>query len=325
MVPTAAPVLPAVRSALGVDWVSLAAWVQANQCGAVQRLLGASQVTMEFTCPHGLFRLAANSPWAYCDGVACWLGFPPTAANGELLVHQLDAEKCLHPLLAPLSLPSNADRLVVIDPGHGGESPGTRSVVTGQPEKHYALDWAQRLAPLLEAKGWRVVLTRTNDVELSLPERAAIADRWQATLFISLHFNSTPSSDLQGIETFCLTPTGMPSTITREYEDDATRVFPNNAYDRENVALAFRLHRALLAATDAGDRGVRRARFMGVLRPQQRPAVLIEGGYLSNPEEAQRIDTAGYRQKLAEAIAQALTGRGLALDAATASTPQTSP
>lgn len=279
---------------------------------------------MEFASPAGVFRLAANSPWAHCDNVAFWLGFPPTAVNGELLIHQLDAEKCLQPLLTPLPLPSNADRLVVIDPGHGGESTGTRSVLAGQPEKLYTLDWAQRLAPLLLAKGWRVVLTRTNDVELSLPERAAIADRWQADLFISLHFNSTPSTNLQGIETFCLTPTGMPSTITRQYEDDASRVFPNNRYDGGNVALAFRLHRSLLAATGAGDRGVRRARFMGVLRPQQRPAVLIEGGYLSNPEEARLINSAGYRQKLAEAIAEALTGRGLLLGT-TAPSTRTSP
>ena len=64
--------------------------------------------------------------------------------------------------------------------------------------------------------------------------------------------------------------------------------------------------RSLLAATGAADRGVKRARFMGVLRGQNRPAILVEGGYLSNPEEARKIGTPAYRQKLAEAVAGAL-------------------
>jgi len=66
------------------------------------------------------------------------------------------------------------------------------------------------------------------------------------------------------------------------------------------------LHRALVKSSGALDRGVRRARFMSVLRGQSRPAVLIEGGYLSNPAEAQRIASATYRQTLAEALARGL-------------------
>ena len=66
------------------------------------------------------------------------------------------------------------------------------------------------------------------------------------------------------------------------------------------------LHRGLVRATNATDRGVRRARFMGVLRGQKRPAVLIEGGYLSNPKEARKIATSTYRQTMAEAVARAL-------------------
>ena len=86
--------------------------------------------------------------------------------------------------------------------------------------------------------------------------------------------------------------------------------FPNNAYDTENILLATRLHRALLTGIGGlRDRGVRRARFLGVLRPQQRPAVLLEAGYLSNPAEARRIADPDYRQQLAEAVARGLIGR----------------
>jgi len=74
----------------------------------------------------------------------------------------------------------------------------------------------------------------------------------------------------------------------------------------ENLQLAVKLHSALLHASGEEDRGVRHARFIGVLRGQKRPAILIEAGYLSNPAEAKLIESADYRQKLAEAFAAAL-------------------
>jgi N-acetylmuramoyl-L-alanine amidase len=175
-------------------------------------------------------------------------------------------------------------------------------------EKEYALDWALRLQKLLFNHGWRVYLTRTNDADLSLAQRVSLAERWQADLFISLHFNSAPSTpEAAGLETYCLTPTGMPSSVTRA-DDGLGLVFPNNAFDDLNLQYAARLHRALVEATKADDRMIRRARFLGVLRGQNRPAVLLEGGYLSNPQEAQRIADPRYRQKLSQAVAQALRG-----------------
>ena len=134
-----------------------------------------------------------------------------------------------------------------------------------------------------------------------------MAEAHHADLFVSLHFNSAaPDHRQSGLETYCLTPTGMPSTLTRGYSDVWTDNYPNNFYDVENLQLATRLHAAVLTASSAEDRGIRRARFMGVLLGQHRPAVLIEGGYLSNKIEAEKIESGAYRQKLAEAIANAL-------------------
>jgi N-acetylmuramoyl-L-alanine amidase len=123
-----------------------------------------------------------------------------------------------------------------------------------------------------------------------------------------LHFNATGAATENpvGLETYCLTPRGMPSTLTRGYDDDTSLFFPNNAFDAENWRLAFQLQRTLLEESGALDHGVRRARFMGVLRGQNRPAVLVEGGYLSNPREARQIADPAYRQTLAEAMARAL-------------------
>src|SRR5262249_35274224 len=127
--------------------------------------------------------------------------------------------------------------------------------------------------------------------------------------FVSLHFNAAPSATdpaESGIETYCVTPTGMPSTLTRDYEDDATLSFPNNRFDEENLQYAFQVQRTLLKATGAHDQRVRRGRFMTVLRGQSRPAILVEGGYLSNLREAKHIEEPAYRQRLAEAVAKAL-------------------
>jgi N-acetylmuramoyl-L-alanine amidase len=127
-------------------------------------------------------------------------------------------------------------------------------------------------------------------------------------LFISLHFNSTPDRDKKtsGLETYCLTPMGMPSTLTRNYPDIWTENFPNNACDTQNLELAVRLHTALLHGTGLEDHGICRARFIGVLHKQRCPAVLIEAGFLSNPSDAKLIETPAFRQKLAEAVAVAL-------------------
>jgi hypothetical protein len=104
-----------------------------------------------------------------------------------------------------------------------------------------------------------------------------------------------------------MTPAGMPSSVTRDFEDDSALVFPNNAFDTQNFQYAIRLHRALVSASGTRDRTVQRARFIGVVRHQNRPAVLIEGGYLSNPQEARRIADPRYRQQLSEAVAGCLS------------------
>jgi len=98
----------------------------------------------------------------------------------------------------------------------------------------------------------------------------------------------------------------VPSTLTRGNPDFTSQWYPNNAFDTENLQLAVRLHANLVRSTGEEDRGVRRARFMGVLQGQRRPALLLEGGFLSNLNEAERIESGEFRQKLAETVAAAL-------------------
>jgi N-acetylmuramoyl-L-alanine amidase len=237
------------------------------------------------------------------------LGFAPQMIDNQIFVNAVDLRKTAQPLLnADTIWPVRTNRIIiVIDAGHGGEDSGTKSILGNRYEKEFTLDWARRLATLLTAKGWEVYLTRANDSELPLSNRVAIAEQHKADLFVSLHFNSAaPDTEQAGLETYCLTPTGMPSSLIRGFDDDLRLTFPNNSFDGQNLQLACGVHRALLRVNGNHDRGVRRARFPAVLRGQQRPAILIEGGYLSNPREARLIAEPSYRQKLAQAVADGI-------------------
>ena len=288
------------------SWIPLENWTRVNGFGAPQRIAMAPAPVYTINTTNGLIRLRVGSQSAYCDGVECFLGFAPQFASGHALLNSLDIQKNLEPLLASPPVPK-PNPVIVLDPGHGGSDTGARSVLGAQFEKDYTLDLARRLQDLLITNGWTVLLTRSNDVYMALSNRVQFAEQHKADLFVSLHFNSAaPDHTQAGLETYCLTPAGMPSNLKRGYQDDAGLVFPNNHYDTLNLQYAALLHRALLEVNGHLDRGVRHARFLGVLQNQNRPAVLLEGGFLSNPAEARRIADPGQRQRMAEAIAGAL-------------------
>jgi N-acetylmuramoyl-L-alanine amidase len=288
-------------------WSSLSRWAAGQKIGPPQLLAKSPLTTYALSSSQGVMVLAIGSREATWNNVTLHLGFAPEIIDGGIFVHGLDLQKNLEPLLCEPPPDFGTNRVIVIDPGHGGANAGTFSVLDKRPEKQFTLDWARRLKPLLETNGWQVFLTRTNDTDVSLSNRVAFAEAHHADFFVSLHFNSgAPDTKQAGLETYCLTPTGMPSTLTRGFADPWNENLPNNAFDAQNLRFAVKMHSALLRATGEEDRGVRRARFIGVLRGQKRPAILIEAGYLSNPAEAKLIESADYRQKLAEAFANAL-------------------
>jgi N-acetylmuramoyl-L-alanine amidase len=288
-------------------WMALNRWATQQKIGAPHFLSDTPLTTYAVSSPKGAMVLATGSRAASWNGVEMMLGFAPELIDGQMFVHGLDLQQNLEPLLCAPPLTFSTNRVIVIDPGHGGSNVGTHSVLDGRFEKEFTLDWAERLKPLLEREGWTVFLTRNSDSYLTNSDRVVFAESHHADLFISLHFNSgAPDEQPHGLATFCLTPTGMPSSLTRGYADPWTEQLPNNNFDAQNLQLAMQIQTELLRATGLEDRGVQRARFMEVLRGQKRPAILIEAGYLSNPAEAEKIETAAFRQKLAEAVAAAL-------------------
>jgi len=292
--------------------VPLQRWSRVNGFAAPVRLGGAPLAGFALQSTNGVFVLHTSSQMAQWDGVELRLGFAPELIDGQPYVHSLDLNKSIQPLLQGEPMPgASLSPIIVIDPGHGGENAGTKSVLGNHYEKEFTLDWALRLQSILTANNCKTFLTRSNDTDLALSNRVAFAAQHNADVFLSLHFNSAAPNEVEaGLETYCLTPAGMPSSLTRGFQDEIREIFPNNGFDAQNLFLAMRVHRALLQVNGHRDRGIRRARFLGVLRGQQRPAILVEGGYLSNPQEARLIGDPAYRQKLAEAVAKALLPRG---------------
>jgi len=181
-------------------------------------------------------------------------------------------------------------RTIVVDAGHGGFD---RGGVPGQriSEKDKTLDVAQRLKRILQAQGYRVVMTRDSDVFIPLGTRVSIANAYRGASFVSIHFNCAPRVGANGIETYY--------------------------YRGDSSGLAASIHRNVVSISPSENRGIRRRGFY-VLRRTAIPSVLVECGFLTNPTEGRLALSADYRQQLAEQIA-----RGINRQPASSSKPLT--
>ena len=235
------------------------------------------------------------------NGVRNWLSFPVFVHDGKVLVSRIDLAKTLEPQLRP-NMIKNLGRVqtIVLDPGHGGFDKGA---ISGYGyEKDYALDLARLLRPLLQAKGFRVLMTRESDVFVPLEVRAQIANATHDSIFVSLHFNATDHDPMaSGFEIYSLTPRGAPST----YEDWLTQMSINiqngTEADAASVELSSCIYHSLIGRVGEFDRGIKRARF-AVLRLTKIPAVLVESGFLTERGESRLIAKPEWRKRLADAI-----------------------
>jgi N-acetylmuramoyl-L-alanine amidase len=213
-------------------------------------------------------------------------------------------------------------RRVVLDPGHGGHDPGAIGP-SGLREKDVALDIAHRAAPLIARElGVSTLLTRDTDVFVPLEERAARANAFGADLFISIHCNATERSGGSGVMTFVLDDSkdqlaariaALENSASAEATNELARVMSRSG-DRSNDArsseFAGLLQRAAMASLapsypDVPDGGVKRAGFY-VLAGARMPAVLFETSFISSARDETRFNTGDFRQKLADAIVNAV-------------------
>ncbi len=182
-------------------------------------------------------------------------------------------------------LPQNTgDRrrgVILVDAGHGGRDPG--AVANGVREKDIVLPISLILGQSLQSMGYTVYYTRTNDVEIDLEPRVALAERVNADVFVSIHANSLASlnSAVNGVETFH----ARGSTLGRE--------------------LASYVQSQIIASTGANDRNAKAAGFY-VLARTSMPAILVETGFVTNPREAANLSDPNYQKRMAEAIAKGI-------------------
>jgi N-acetylmuramoyl-L-alanine amidase len=189
---------------------------------------------------------------------------------------------------------------VVLDAGHGGHDKGQVSRYGA--EKDFALDVARKLRTILQAKGLKVIMTREGDYFVPLEVRAKIANSARNSIFVSVHFNATNDDpNATGFEIFSFTPRGAPSTSDANVNARSFNMQPGSSVDAQSVALSACIYHSLLGHLPEYDRGIKRARF-AVLRLTKVPAVLIEGGFLTERGESKLISNKDWRAKLAGAI-----------------------
>lgn len=242
-----------------------------------------------------------DSREANLGGINVCLSYPVVYRDGAAYISQVDLDTAFGPLLyTPKNRAGSKIKNIVIDPGHGGKDPG--NIVGAQQEKKYTLLLAQELRDQLKAAGFNVSLTRVSDVFIPLPDRPNIARQRNADLLISVHWNELPHNpSMKGAQIFCLTPGGASSSNAGLGAGAPSSI--GNRNNDKNLYLAYTLQKSLLRNLGVEDRGVRRARFW-VLRDATMPAVLIEGGFMSNPTESRHIYDAGYRRQMARAITE---------------------
>lgn len=236
----------------------------------------------------------------YVNNYRYILSYPVRTTGDQLMISTIDVKKLVDPVLQPnRSTKKEAIGTVVIDPGHGGHDAGAVSPYAREKDCNLAV--GLKLKKLLEAKGFKVVMTRSGDYFLTLRQRVEIANRTPNSIFVSIHHNSGRRA-AAGIETFTLAPQGTTSPFakTRRFAE-----LKGNNQDSENIALATAIHSRCIKSTKAIDRGIQRARF-SVLCTIERPAILFEGGFVSNPEEGRKISSASYQNTLAQSICEGI-------------------
>jgi len=202
--------------------------------------------------------------------------------SSSLIPRIRSAMRAYAPLPAPMPSPTTRrlSGTVVIDPGHGGKDPGATSVL-GYYEKGVNLAVALDVARLLEQRGLRVTMTRTDDYYVELEDRAAIANNIDADLFVSIHADSFPKNTRRGFT-----------------------IYIANAASSSSRRAASAIARSM-SGTGLNSFGVQRANYH-VLTATRGPAVLVELGYLSNRREAALLRSASFQNRLAHAVAEGI-------------------
>src|SRR6516164_8318085 len=188
--------------------------------------------------------------------------------------------------------------VVVLDPGHGGQDSG--ATCGGVMEKDLTLDVARRVDRLLDSEGVATLMTRLGDTYVSLADRAAFGNRVRDSIFVSIHFNEDNKPVASGVETYYAAHQITPGSVLASWLPFLSRA-PSESPKPESQSLASFIQEALVARTRSVDRGTQAKQFF-VIANVTSPAVLIEGGFLTNKDDVSKLGSEDYRDQLAAAV-----------------------
>jgi len=235
------------------------------------------------------------------NDIPVYLGFPTLEHDRDIYLPDLDWQFTLKPILQPATAGVLPIRRIVLDPGHGGKDPGAINPEAELEEKTLTLEVCKALRKKLKKSGFTVYLTRKKDHYLPLPERSSFANKQQADLFLSIHFNAFHLPSAVGIETFVYPLMGHPSS-SRQHPDASDQIFQfANRHDRQNILIGYHLQRSLSNRINEPNRGLKRARFE-VLRSLNCPGALVELGFISHSETSRQIRTGNRMDQLVDAL-----------------------
>jgi N-acetylmuramoyl-L-alanine amidase len=192
--------------------------------------------------------------------------------------------------------------VVVLDPGHGGQDSG--AICGGVLEKDLTLDVAQRVDRLLQSEGIAAVMTRVGDSYVALADRAAFANRVADCIFVSIHFNEDNQPVSSGVETYYAAHQISPGSFGASWLPFLWHTL-SEAPNVESQSLAGFIQEALVARTQAPNRGAKPQQFF-VITNVMSPAVLIEGGFLTNKDDVSKLLSDEYREQIAAAISEGI-------------------
>jgi N-acetylmuramoyl-L-alanine amidase len=193
--------------------------------------------------------------------------------------------------------------MVVLDPGHGGQDSG--ATVGGLLEKDLTFDIAQRVDRLLQSQGLATVMTRVGDSYVSLADRAALTNRVPDCILVSIHFNEGNKPVSSGIETYYADHQVAQARPMIAWLPFFHGVPLSTGPNLESQSLAGFVQEALVARTQAVNRGTKAQQFF-VIANVDRPAVLVEGGFLTNKDDIAKLANDDYRERIAVAISEGI-------------------
>lgn len=192
--------------------------------------------------------------------------------------------------------------VVVLDPGHGGQDSG--AMCGGVLEKDLTLDVARRIDRLLNSEGIATLMTRVGDTYVSLADRAAFANRVRKCIFVSIHFNEDNKPVASGVETYYAAHQITAGSLLASWLPFLWRPLSDSP-NPESQNLAALVQEALVARTRSIDRGTEARQFF-VIANVTSPAILIEGGFLTNKEDISKLASEDYRDQIAAAVADGI-------------------